>query len=181
MRPRRYSSEGIVLARKSYSEADRILVLFSKNYGKLHLIAKGVRKPKSKKRGSLEVFSHIKFSAGRGKDLDLVEEVETIDYFPKVRDDLRRVAVAYFLVETVGRLTREEEKDVEVFNLLIRALKNLRKGKSLKKLREDFTYDILVLLGFWPKDKIIEKHDRVLEEVVERKMFSIRVGKRIQN
>ena len=54
MTPRNYTSEGIVLARKRYSEADRILSIFSKTFGKNVYIAKGVRKPRSRKRGHLE-------------------------------------------------------------------------------------------------------------------------------
>ena len=83
MKIRTYSSEGIILARKNYSEADRILTCFSKSYGKISLLAKGIRKLKSKKRGHLEVFSHIKFSASRGHGMDIITEVETINTFSK--------------------------------------------------------------------------------------------------
>ena len=78
------------MARQNYSEADRILKLFTKHYGKVSIIAKGVRKPKSRKRGSLEVFGHIKFAASRGKNLDLMTEVEIIDSFELVRKSLKR-------------------------------------------------------------------------------------------
>jgi len=63
-----YSSEGIILSRKNYGEADRILTVFSKNYGKVTLLAKGIRKLISKKRGHLEIFSEVKFSAVSGKE-----------------------------------------------------------------------------------------------------------------
>ncbi len=115
MRPKRYSSEGIVLARRSYSEADRILVVYSRNYGKISFMAKGVRKPKSRKRGSLEIFSHIKFSAARGRNLDIIEEVEIIDSFQTIRKSLKRVAVAYYLMEVVVRVTREDKKNEKFF------------------------------------------------------------------
>ncbi len=96
MRPKRYSTEGVVLLRRNFSEADRIINIYSKHYGKISVIAKSVRKIKSKKRGSLEVFSHIKFSAARGKNLDIITEVETINSFESIRKDLSKVAVAYF-------------------------------------------------------------------------------------
>ena len=78
MKLRTYSSEGIVLSRKNYGEADRILVILSKNFGKLSLLAKGIRKIKSKKRGSLEIFCQIKFSAvnGHGFDIMTLQELE---------------------------------------------------------------------------------------------------------
>ena len=50
MLPRHYSTQGVILATRSYSEADRLIVVFSRDYGKVTLIAKGVRKPKKQKR-----------------------------------------------------------------------------------------------------------------------------------
>ncbi len=179
MRPRTYSSEGIVLARRNYSEADRILVIYTKKYGKLSLIAKGVRKLKSRKRGSLQIFSHIKFSAARGKNLDIVTETEIINSFSKVRKDLKKVSVAYFFVETAGRLTRDEVKNVELFNTLIKYLRRLETEAKLKILRLDFIHKLLSLLGFWPKNRPLKNPDAKLEEVVEREMNSVRVGKKI--
>ncbi len=179
MRSKRYSSEGIVLARRNYSEADRILVVYSKKFGKISLMAKGVRKLNSRKRGSLEVFSQIKFSASKGKNLDLITEVEIIDSFPKVRENLKKVAVAYYLMEVVGRVTREDEKNEQLYHKTLATLKALKKSKALRKLREEFIYHILVLLGFWPKGKPMDNPDSVLEDIVERQMSSARVGKKL--
>ncbi|MGB6839171.1 MAG: DNA repair protein RecO [Microgenomates group bacterium] len=179
MRPKRYSSEAIVLARKNYSEADRIIVVYSRNYGKLHLLAKGVRKLESRKRGSLEIFNHFRFSAARGRNLDIMTETEIINSFPQIRNDLKRVSVAYYLVEVVGRITKEEEKNEELFNLLLKTLKKIKTTKALRKLRKDFVYNILVLLGFWPKGKVLDNHDIVLEEVLELNINSVRVGKKL--
>ena len=181
MKPRNYSSEGLVLASKRYAEGDRILVIYSKNYGKLSVIAKGVRKLKSKKRGSLEVFSHINFAANRTKGIDIITEVQIINSFRRIRENLKKTAVAFFLVETVGRLTRDEEKNEDVFFLLTKYLKLLQKLKKLKKLRFDFIFEMLTLLGFWPRNKKLTHPDEKLQEVVERELTSIRVGKKISS
>ena len=179
MRPRSYSSEAIVLARKNYSEADRVIILYSRGNGKLSFIAKAVRKPESRKRGGLEVFSRIKFSAARGKSLDIITEVEVIDQFAKLRKDLKKVSVAFFFMEVVGRLTRDEEKNEDYYDYINSSLKKLTATNESKKLREGFIYDSLVLLGFWPKGKKMTDPDNVLEEVTERELFSKRVGKKL--
>jgi DNA repair protein RecO (recombination protein O) len=179
MVPRRYSSEAIVLARRNFSEADRILTVYSKHYGKITLIAKGVRKPKSRKRGSIEVFSYIKFSAARGKNLDIVTEVELIDSLKEIRSNLKKTSVAYYFVEAVNKLTKEGEENKPLFYLLADHLKSLKVSKNLKKLRLDFIYRLLVLLGYWPKGKKLEKADEVIEEITERELNSKRVGRRI--
>ena len=154
-------------------------MVFSKHYGKIHLLAKGVRKLKSRKRGYLEVFSHIKFSAARGKNLDLVTEVEIIDSYPMIRKNLKKVAVAYYFMEVVGRVTREDEKTGKLYSYLLETLEKLKTSKALKKLRIDFIYKTLVLSGFWPKGKAMDNPDAALEDVTEREINSIRVGKKL--
>lgn len=179
MLPRHYSSEGVILATRHFSEADRLIVIFSRGYGKVTVIAKGVRKPKSKKGRNVEVFNIIKFAAARGKSLDILTEVELLDAHKKVRKDLKRTSVAYYFIETTGRITQDEEKNLEFYNLSVDYLTRLETSKNLKKTRHAFIYDTLVLLGFWPSGKKMENHDVVLENVLEKKLSSKRVGKKI--
>jgi hypothetical protein len=79
----------------------------------------------------------------------------------------------------VGKLTREGVKNERLFNLLHENLEKLKTEKSLKNLRENFIKQILILLGFWPRGKPIVNPDRVLEEVTERELSSIRIGKKL--
>ena len=179
MIPKKYTSEGIVLARKNYSEADRILIVFSERFGKLSLLAKGVRRTKSRKRAHIEIFSRINFSAVSGKGLDVVTEVEVIDFFSDIRNNLKKVTVAYFFAEITGRMIAEGERNSEVYQYLRSFLERLRKEESLKKVRKEYAFNILVSLGFWPKEKILLDPDRILNEVLERPQYSVRVGKRL--
>ena len=179
MLPRHYSSKGVILATRSFSEADRLLVIFSRDYGKVTVIAKGVRKPKSKKGRNVEVFNVIKFAAARGKSLDILTEVEPLDAHKKVRNDLKKATVAYYFIETTGRITQDEEKTPELYDLLVDYLTRLESTKNLKKTRHDFIYDTLVLVGFWPKGKKMENYDGILEDVLEKKLSSKRVGIKI--
>jgi DNA repair protein RecO (recombination protein O) len=177
MRNRGYSSEGIVVSKKNHGEADRILVVYSKNFGLLRLMAKGVRKPKSRKRGHLEVFSHVKFSASVGNGMDMVTEAEAIDSFDEIRKELKKMTVGYYLCEVLGRLTREGEKNEKIFSLALLFLNNLKNSENLKKLRIQFATDMLVTLGFWSAANNLVDPDKMLEEVTERRVNSIRVGK----
>lgn len=179
MKPHSYTSEGIILARRNFGEADRILVIFSKNFGRLSLLAKGIRRPKSRKRGHLEVFSLINFQAATGRSLDYLTEVEMIDDFKEIRASLNKVSLAYYFVEIVGRITHEGETNVDLFNLILGYLKKLKKTKKLKDLRMDFILNLLTTLGFWPEGKTLIDADQKLEEIIERKVFSQRVGKRM--
>ncbi len=179
MKIKTYTSEGIVLSRKNYGEADRILIVISKHFGKVSLLAKSIRKIKSKKRGHLEIFSKIKFSAVRGHGMDIITETETINDFSGVRVNLNKISLAYYFCEVVNKITHEDEERSLIFNLLSSALEELENETELKKLRLKFIYDLLTNMGYWPVDKKLIDADIVLDDVLERKLNSIRVGKQI--
>jgi DNA repair protein RecO (recombination protein O) len=176
---RSYSDEGVVLTRKNYGEADRILVIFSKHHGRVSLLAKGIRRLTSRKRGHVEVFNYLKFQAVNGRGLDLIIETETIDDFQLIRKNLKKISLAYYFMEVVGRITHENEPNQELFDLILDYLDKLKTEKKLKKLRLNFITDILTVTGFWPKGKQLINPDGKLEEIIERQLNSIRVGKKI--
>lgn len=179
MRQKTYTSEGIILSRKNYSESDRILVCFSKHFGKITLLAKGIRKIKSKKRGHLEIFSKIKFSVAYGHGFDIMTEAETINDFAGVRLNLNKISLAYYFCEVVNKITHEDGRASTVYSLLSTALEQLEKETELKKLRLKFIFDLLIEMGYWPENKKMIDADIVLEDVLERKLSSVRVGKQM--
>jgi len=142
-------------------------------------LAKGVRRPTSRKRGHLEVFSYIRFQAARGKGMDIMTEAETIDNFSKIRENLKRASLAYYFMEVVGRTTHENETHREVFEYVLESMERLKEEKQLKKFRLGFVRRLVSLLGFWPEGKLLLDPDGFLEGVIERKLVTSRVGKRV--
>ena len=170
---------GVVISSRRYSEADRILTLFTKGKGKMVVVAKGVRKLTSRKRGSLEVLNEISFSAVSGKGMGIIVEVSLLNDFGKVKKDLKKAAVSYFMMEAVMKLTREDEPHEEVYQIIVSGLKELSKTKNLKSFRDEFSKKILSALGFWDKEKELASPDELMSQVSERDFGSIRVGKKI--
>ncbi len=179
MNPHSYGSEGVVLARRNFGEADRILIVYSKIYGKIPLIAKGVRRPKSRKRGHIEVFNLIRFQAVSGRGLDIMTEAEVVEDFKEIRKSLKKISLAYYICEVIGKITHEREVHNDVYNLLLDGLYKLKVTKELKKLRVSFLQILLTDLGYWPKGTALTDADEKLEEVIERQISSFRVGKRM--
>ncbi len=179
MKSHSYTSEGIVLARRTFGEADRILVLYTKNFGRISLIAKGVRRPKSRKRGHIEVFNLVRFQAIAGRGLDLMTEAEVIEDFKEIRKNLKRISLAYYFAEVIGRITHENEPNEELFDFILDHLESLKSVNGLKGLRMDFVRKLLVLMGYFPEGEHLESPDEKLEEVIERQIASFRVGKRM--
>ncbi len=179
MKPHSYTSEGIVLGRINFGEADRIVSVFSKDKGRISLIAKGVRRLKSRKRGHIEVFSKVRFQGISGRGIDIMTEAEIVDDFKSVRGSLKRISLAYYFSEVVGKTTHEGEGNLGVYELLAESLEKLKTTKLLKKLRMEFIRELIVLLGYWPNGKILPDADMKLEEIMERQIYSKRVGKRV--
>lgn len=104
-------------------------------------------------------------------------EVETIDSFPEVRKSIKKVSLAYYFMEVIGKVAREDGGTPGVYGLLERSMFELKTASKLKHLRIGFITELLKTLGFWPKDKALPFPDQKLEEVLERQIYSNRVGK----
>jgi DNA repair protein RecO (recombination protein O) len=172
-----YKTQGIVLKRINFGEADRIITLYTKNFGKITAVAKGVRKMTSRKRGSLEIFNLVEFFAARGKTMDVITEVETLKTFESWRKDLHKVGIAYEMAEMVDRLTVEESEQEEIFDLLSSSLEKLEEVESrdLKVFLNNFGQALVKILGFWPRDKAFPQNlDTVsfVEQIAERELKS---------
>src|SRR5690349_12421149 len=110
-----YRTEAIILRRSELGEADRILTLYTPQWGKRRAIAKGIRRPASKLRGHLELFTRAKLLLARGRTLDVITGAETSEAFHGLRDEdpgaLERIGIAYYLVELLDQFTEEEQEN----------------------------------------------------------------------
>lgn len=119
------NTQGIILSRTDYGEADRILTLLTPDHGKLHLLAKGVRKVKSKLAGGIELFSvsHITFIKGRGEMGTLIS-TRLVRHYGNIVKDITRVQLGYELIKVLNKAT-EDEPEPEYFHLLQAAFEAL--------------------------------------------------------
>ena len=148
---RLYRTEAIVLARMNLGEADRIFSLFTPNYGKLRVIAKGVRKSRSRLGPHMEIFTRCQLNLTRGRDLDVVTSAETVDAYPPLRDDLDVLGHASHLVELVARLTEDRQEQPPVYDLLRGSLRLLADGVDPFAVTRHFEFMLLVTLGYRPE------------------------------
>lgn len=158
-----------------------MLSILSKSYGKMFLLAKGVRKPKSRKRGHIEIFSRVKYSFTKNDHFVLMNEVELVDSYVGIRGSLKKTALAYYMVELISKILEEDEKHDDVYEMLLKYFRILEKYNKLKKLRLSFIYEILVTLGYWPQGRKMDDPDRIVESVLERQINSKRVGEKLFN
>jgi DNA repair protein RecO (recombination protein O) len=145
-----YKADAIVLRRRPLGEADRVLTLYTKEWGKVSAVARGVRKSTSRMAGSLEPFEHVRLLLARGRgSLDVVAQVEVIDALAPLWTDLWRFGTAALLAELVDAATPEREPHPEVFALLVEALALVAAGLSAP-VAPWFILHLVALAGFQP-------------------------------
>ena len=164
------TAEGIILKRKSAGEADRILTIYTRQFGKLRVIAKGIRKIHSKRAPHLEVFRRVRFSSTKATPINYLTEVESIGDSQYSLTNLRSVTGAYYICELVDAFMPEKMENEEVYELLLRAIVALQSEKQEIVIRE-FPRLLLVLLGYYPKEEVpTEKVDMIIEGLIEKRL-----------
>jgi DNA repair protein RecO (recombination protein O) len=152
MRDRLYRVEAIVLKRSDIGEADRLLTLLTSELGKLRAVAKGARKPSSRKGGHVELFTHSTLLLAKGRQLDIVTQADTLDAFLPLRENLERLGYAYYLAELVDRFSEEGTENRPLFDLLLNALRWLsERATDPALLARFFELHLLQHAGYRPQ------------------------------
>lgn len=169
------------MKRANCGEADKILTIFTKQQGKISVIAKGIRKTTSRKGGNLELFNQVQIFCAKGGNLDIVTEVEIINPFTSWRKDLKKVAIAYQLCELVDKLSAEGVENDGVYDLLVNSFLNLSPATNHQSLITNFELSLLQYLGFWPRGKAIGNLDldNYIEDLINRKLKAKNFLKRV--
>jgi DNA repair protein RecO (recombination protein O) len=179
-----YKTEGVILKRSNFGEADRILTIYTKHYGKIQAIAKGVRKITSRKGGNLELFNHCVLFLAKGRNLDIITEAQVVNSFSRLGDDLEKAATAFYLVELVDQLTADGQINRQVFDLLVGGLTQISADANADERGESvgqFEVNLLRLLGFW-SDSIDRRSVKgYIEEIIERKLRSPEFQQKLDN
>lgn len=151
-RERSYRLEVIILREYNWAEADRILTVFSREQGKLRLLAKGVRKIRSRKAGHLLPFTQSQLQVAAGREMPIITQAETIQPFTSLREDLTLIGYASYVIELLDRFTYEEGEHLALYRLLLNTLQRLSQP-DLDPLITLRYYEIRLLdaVGFRPQ------------------------------
>jgi DNA repair protein RecO (recombination protein O) len=174
-----YRVEAIVLRKKNLGEADCLLTVYTKEKGKLTVIAKGVRKIASRKKGSLDTFNKVILQVADTKTIDIVTEALLLDNFSAWKTNITKVSLAYYIAEIIDRLTRDGEPNHEVYGLLVNFFQKLDDNQKLGSSRVEVSKEFLTAVGFADPAQHIQNVDNFIENIIERKLASLRVGKKV--
>jgi DNA repair protein RecO (recombination protein O) len=147
-----YQADAIVLRRLDYGDTDRILTLLTREHGKLAVIAKGARKPKAKRSSSLDLFARSHMLLARGRNLDVVAQVEYQGDVRHIAGNLERTAYACLVSEVVDKVLEDRHPVDEMFVLVVETLDRLNAvDRSPRADGAWFLMRILDQLGYRPQ------------------------------
>jgi DNA repair protein RecO (recombination protein O) len=158
-----------------FKEADKIVTVYTKDYGKITAIAKGVRKTKSKFGSSLEILTYSIFLIYKGRNIDIVSQTEILESFFSTSKEVIKFAFAANCVEIVNKLTEEREINIGLFNLLKEVLHYLRGTNDPKLLALSFKWQTMSILGYRPSLNHCCRCNKSTEDQKEM-YFNIREG-----
>ena len=161
--PRTYRTKAIVLSRFELGEADRVMTVLTPEYGKLRIIAKGVRRPMSRLGGSLEPFAELRVALSHGRTFEHVTQVSVGHAWLRMRDSLEGAATAWYLAELADRTSVEGGISEPHYTLLRRAYELLDSGMAPGRVARWYEMRLADEMGQRPEvDRCVEC-DRMLE------------------
>jgi DNA repair protein RecO (recombination protein O) len=172
-----FRDRGVVLRTYRLGEADRIVVFLTEAHGKVRAVAKGVRRTTSKFGARLEPLTHVDLLLWQGRgDLDIVNQVEVLETYRAVREDLSRLPQGMALLEVSDQMAQERHPDQRLYAMVVGAL---------RALAASTTDPVLVAPSFFLKALVLEGAGPVLDScaacgepdgVVELVAFDLVVG-----
>ena len=201
---RHLKTEAIVIKRRNYNEADRMLTVFTRDLGKLQIKAKGVRRITSRRSSHIELLNHSRISLYKAHTIPVLTEIETLHGFDNIKNDLYKVGFAYHICELIDGLCPENQENSAVFDLLCSTLHSLSSCHSehvsesrttlyrtsgnpspakggvkdeMLSVIHGFEVELLTLLGYWNNTQTIgniSTHS-FIENILERRLRSKKI------
>lgn len=168
-------SEAIVLSKRDFRETSLIVNFYTRDFGKVSGLLKGIRLEPEKFASNVEPFSHneIIFYRKRNSSLHLVSQADKKNDFTNIRQSIIKVGMAGFMMEMVDAVMAQEDKNEEVFDLVLSCLSELDTALNAEKVMTVFKIKMLSLSGFKPHfDSCISCGIRILGQ----SKFSLSMG-----
>jgi DNA repair protein RecO (recombination protein O) len=146
-------SEAIILKAMKYRESSKILTLYTREYGKLSVIAKGARDPKSKFGSALEPMNYVfaVFYKKENRELHLLTQCDLMKSFRHLSEDMERLHAAMAIVELVDAVSHSEERNEPLFRTTVESLEEINRAtKNALQVLYLFEMRLSGILGFRP-------------------------------
>ena len=179
------------MRQRHFGNTSLIFTLYTKNYGKIETLAKGIKKGICRGEGSTEIFNHIEliYYEKESRTLRLLSHSYLLNSFKSLRTSPLKFAYASYLIELVGSLIHGEEKNEKIYYLLLNSLHLRENEQDINRLIHFFEIKLIGLLGYSLEPVIANKGDdqtisprarsvlRFLEKADFQTLFRLKISK----
>lgn len=174
MRPS-FSDTGIIIRSVDAGEADKFVSIITEHHGLQDFIARGARRPTSKKSPHIDLFNLVKFQSGRGEHPRFLEQVESTAYYPGIKKDFAKVGLCLTIIEILLNTLPVEVEDREIFlstKSFLEAVDRSDSQKENNRLGRKFGLFLLRHLGYpLPKLPASAKLTTYFESIMSKKLI----------
>ncbi|RSD22746.1 DNA repair protein RecO [Mesobacillus subterraneus] len=142
--------EGIVIRTTDYGETNKIVTLFTREFGKVGVMARGAKKPNSRLSAVTQLFTygHYLFQASTG--LGSLQQGEMMSSLRAIREDIFLTAHASYIVDLTDKVTEDRKSNPFLFELLLQTLNYLNEGYDMEILTHIYEMKMLNVQGLYP-------------------------------
>jgi DNA repair protein RecO (recombination protein O) len=168
-------SQAIVLKNQDLRETSSLATFYTRDFGKISGIMKGVRGSLNQTNNSLEIFSlsEIVFYRRKRGNLYTVSQCDLLNYYKNIREEYKRIIYATYFVDLLNAVTPFDQKNREVFDLTVETLKFLEETRDPQAIKNIYEIKTLILSGFKPR---IDACIKCEKSISEQAGFSVRYG-----
>lgn len=144
-------TEAVVLSKMNYGDTSSIVSLFTEDYGKVSLIVKGGRSPKSKYGKIVDPLNYLSivFYKKESREIQLLSQADLIEHYPKIKSDIYKIEYALAVIELVKYILADAEVNKKIFKGTIRILSRLNIGEEAPEISFGrFFFFILKEIGY---------------------------------
>ncbi|MCQ6278137.1 DNA repair protein RecO [Bacillus sp. EB600] len=142
--------EGIVIRSTTYGESNKVVTLFTRELGKVGVMARGAKKPNSRLSAITQLFTHGYFLVQIGSGLGSLQQGEMISSLRSIREDIFLTAYSSYIVELTDKSTEDRKTNPYLFELLYQTLHYINEGYDPDVLMNIYELKILNVLGLYP-------------------------------
>ncbi|MDP5273102.1 DNA repair protein RecO [Chengkuizengella axinellae] len=145
-----YKVDGIVIRTIDYGEGNKIIVIYTKEMGKVSVMARGAKKLKSRLSSVTQLFTYAQYTYYKTGKMGTLNDVETLKSFHELNLDIFKSTYASYLVELVDRMLEEQEGSAYIFEQLVASLEFIQDDKDPQIITHIFELKMLELAGYYP-------------------------------
>ncbi|OEH93707.1 DNA repair protein RecO [Bacillus solimangrovi] len=143
-------TEGIVIRTNDYGETNKVVTLYTRDLGKIAVMARGAKKPKSRLTSVTQLFTYGSYLVQKGNGMGAMQQGEIIQSFRSIREDIFKTAYAAYIAELTDKLTEEKRSNPFIFELLNQTLMYMHEGVDIDILLNIYQIKMLDVAGIPP-------------------------------